>query len=465
MVKGWRWLLVVVGLLVLALALKAGLVAFAGYVLIGVYLLSRYLARQWTQNLAVERTTNLPDEGAPLEVGESLTVTLKFRNTGKIPIGWVLVEEMLPDFDVRRGRIAVKGPRIQVMFLRPLQTKTVKLKFTFHGRGYYPIGPTLAETGDVFGFYRRHRTLSKPVYVMVLPVIVSLPSYDFASKRPIGEIRLANRLFEDPTRTAGVRPYQLGDPLQRVHWRATARTGVLHSRVYEPTSLAGATILIDFHKAGYPKRGEPARSDLAIATACALAYAVSLLNQQVGLASNGRDASERIRAEALDEPVETAAQSSYETRGGARDRFELDADSTRLRPVVVGTRRGFDQFQQIRETLARLELTDGSTFARMLLEVAPRLPRDATLVAVLPAVSVETAVALGTMRRQGFAISAVLIGLADDGTDDRAVAVGRLAAEGVRDVRLVDSEALLALLGDRAAAGMPADYGFQTTLA
>ena len=465
MVKGWRWLLVVVGLLVLALVLKAGLVAFAGYVLIGVYLLSRYLAKQWAQNLSVERTTNRPDEDGPLQVGESLTVALKFRNTGTIPIGWVLVEEMLPDFAVRRNRITVKGPRIQVLFLRPLQVKTVKLKVTFHARGYYPIGPTLAETGDVFGFYRRHRTLSKPVYVMVLPVIVNLPSYDFASKRPIGEIRLANRLFEDPTRTAGVRPYQLGDPLQRVHWRATARTGVLHSRVYEPTSLAGATILIDFHKAGYPKRGEPVRSDLVVTTACALAYAVSLLNQQLGLASNGRDAAERIRTEALDEPVETAAQSSYETRGGARDRFELDADSTRLRPVVVGTRRGFDQFQQVRETLARLELTDGSTFAQMLLEVAPRLPRDATLVAVLPAVSVETAVALGMMRRQGFAISAVLIGLADDGTDDRAVAVGRLAAEGVRDVRLVDSEALLALLGDRAAAGMPADYGFQTTLA
>ena len=458
-------MLVVVGLLVLALVLKAGLVAFAGYVLIGVYLLSRYLAKQWTQNLSVERTTNRPDEDGPLQVGESLTVTLKFRNTGTIPIGWVLVEEMLPDFAVRRNRITVKGPRIQVLFLRPLQVKTVKLKVTFHARGYYPIGPTLAETGDVFGFYRRHRTLSKPVYVMVLPVIVNLPSYDFASKRPIGEIRLANRLFEDPTRTAGVRPYQLGDPLQRVHWRATARTGVLHSRVYEPTSLAGATILIDFHAAGYPKRGEPVRSDLVVTTACALAYAVSLLNQQLGLASNGRDAAERIRIEALDEPVETAAQSSYETRGGARDRFELDADSTRLRPVVVGTRRGFDQFQQVRETLARLELTDGSTFAQMLLEVAPRLPRDATLVAVLPAVSVETAVALGMMRRQGFAISAVLIGLADDGTDDRAVAVGRLAAEGVRDVRLVDSEALLALLGDRAAAGVPADYGFQTTLA
>jgi len=465
MLKGWRWLLLVVGLLALALALKAGLVAFAGYVLLGVYALSRYLAKQWVQNLAVERTTDRADDDGPLQVGDTLTVTLKLRNTGAIPIGWVLVEEMLPDVAVRRGRITVKGPRLQVLFLRPLQTKTVKIKLTFLARGYYPVGPTLAETGDVFGFYRRHRTLTQPIYVMVLPVIVNLPSYDFASKRPIGEIRLANRLFEDPTRTAGVRPYQLGDPLQRVHWRATARTGVLHSRIYEPTSLAGVTVLIDFHKAGYPKRGEPTRSDLAVTTACALAYAVSLLNQQVGLASNGRDAAERVLTEALDAPADTAAKHSFETRGAARDRFELDDDSTRLRPVVVGTRRGFDQFQQIRETLARLELTDGSTFARMLLEVAPRLPKDATIVAVLPAVSVETAVALGMMRRQGYAISAVLIGLADDGTDDRTVAVGRLVAEGIRDVRLVDRAALLELLGDRAAAGVPADYGFQTTLA
>ena len=44
MLRGWRWLVVIVALIGLALALQAGLVAFAGYVLLGVYLLSRYLA-------------------------------------------------------------------------------------------------------------------------------------------------------------------------------------------------------------------------------------------------------------------------------------------------------------------------------------------------------------------------------------------------------------------------------------
>ena len=67
MLKAWRWPLVVVALLAVSLALKAGLVAFAGYVLIGVYLLSRYLAKQWTQNLSVERTAGVTE---PLQVGD-----------------------------------------------------------------------------------------------------------------------------------------------------------------------------------------------------------------------------------------------------------------------------------------------------------------------------------------------------------------------------------------------------------
>ena len=461
--KGWRWLLVIIALLGLALALKAGLVAFAGYVLLGVYLLSRFLAKSWVQNVSAERIA----KNEPLEVGDSLDVTLKFRNSGTIPIGWVLIEELLPEKTVRQKppRITVKGRRIQVLFLRPLQTKTIKLKLTFEGRGYYPIGPIVAETGDVFGLHRRHRLLAAPIYVMVLPKIMQLPKYNFASERPIGEIRLANRLFDDPTRTAGVRPYQLGDPLQRVHWRATARTGQLHSRIYEPTSLAGATIIVDFHKDGYPKRGEPYRSDLAITTACALVYAVSMLNQQVGLASNGRDAAERIREESLQETAEDADTAGYETRHATRDRFELLEKTNCIRPLIVDTRRGFDQFQQIREALARLELTDAMKFPQLILEVGPRLPRDATLIAVLPAVSVETAIALGMMRRQGFAISAILVGIADDGSDDRAVAVGRLVAEGIRDVRLVNSELELLALGDRNAGTGPPDYAFKTTLA
>ncbi len=254
--------------------------------------------------------------------------------------------------------------------------------------------------------------------------------------------------------------YQVGDPLQRVHWKVTARTGVLHCRVYEPTSLAGATLLIDFHADGYHSRGEPHRSDLAVTTAASIAYAVSMLNQQLGLASNGRDAADRIREESLE--TDAVPEEGYETRDEARDRFELREDNDRLRPVVVETRRGFDQFQKIREALARLELTDAFEFAQLALEMAPRIPRDATVIAILPRVPVETAVALGTLRRQGFAVTAILIGLDET---QKLEAHGRLLAETVRDIRYVNTEDELAHFGGNAATPGPAAYVVDIPLA
>jgi uncharacterized protein (DUF58 family) len=454
------WFLVLFALIGVAVALKAGLVAFAGYVLLGVYLLSRWLARRWVHDLSATRACG----AEPREVGESTDVTVTLTNTGALPVAWVLVEDLVPDFAVkaRTPRLAVKGKRVHVVTLRGRQTKTIKYQVTFAMRGYYPLGPTLLETGDVFGLHRRHRVVGKPVYVMVYPKVVPLPRYDFASERPIGEIRLQNRLFEDPTRTAGVRQYVRGDPLQRVHWKVTARTGQLHCRVYEPTTLAGATILVDFNQAGYHKRGEPHRSELAVTTAASLAYAVSMLNQQVGFASNGRDAADRIREESLAaEPAEAQAE-GHATREEARSRFEPAGESDRLRPVVVETRRGFDQFQKIREALARLELTDGMDFAQLCLEVSGRIPRDATVIAILPLVSVEAAIALGMLRRQGFAVSAILIGLDEN---HKLEAHGRLLAETVRDIRYVNTVEDLAHLGGNAAAPGPAAYAVDVPLA
>ena len=196
--------------------------------------------------------------------------------------------------------------------------------------------------------------------------------------------------------------------------------------------------------------------------ATSLAYAVAMLNQQVGFASNGRDAADRIREESLAAESQEDQAEGHATREEARGRFEMNDESDRIRPVIVETRRGFDQFQKIREALARLELSDALSFAQLTLEVSGRVPRDATVIAVLPQVPVETAIALGTLRRQGFAVTAILIGL-DDG--DKLVAHGRLLAETVRDIRYVNTEEELAHLGGNTAAPGAAAYAVDIPLA
>jgi uncharacterized protein (DUF58 family) len=433
-----KWFLGAILLLLVALVLQSGLLAYAMYLLLAVMIISRVLARNWLGKVSARRTcdpaTVRGGEDSPLfrtaEIGDGVNIEITIANSGRLPVPWVLLEDMLPRQALAQKppRLRVKGKRLQIRMLPGGKEVTLRYQLRCAMRGYYQIGPLVMESGDLFGLHRRYRVDAEPHYLLVYPKVVPLEGYDLASRRPIGEVRLNHRLYEDPTRIAGVRPYEIGDPLNRVHWRATARTGQLHSKTYEPSTLAGATLVLDFHQAGYPRRGEPHRSELAITAAASLANAVFQLGQQIGLVSNGRDAADRLRLEGWEDVLRN--------RQAAHEQSAMADKSERLQPLIVETRRGVQQFQRILETLARLELTDGLTSAQLIMETASRLPRDATVVALLADVPVETALALGNLRRQGLAVSVVLIAL-----EDEEKGYGRLMAEGIMDIRQLRNEA------------------------
>src|SRR5262245_56544816 len=428
----WKWLIAAGVILCIALVIESSLLAYAMYVLLGVMLLSRLLARDWLGKVTATREV----DALEAEVGDEVPVRVVVKNNGGMPVPWMLLEDLLPPWAMRQRppRLTLKGRRFRLGVLRGHNELTVKYRIECQYRGYYQIGPLLMESGDLFGLHRRHRVETEPSFLTVYPKVVQLSGWDIASRRPIGDVRLTHRLYEDPTRISGVRPYEAGDPLNRVHWRATARTGELQSKAYEPTTLAGATILLDFHISGYHSQGEPHRSELAVTTAVSLANAVAVLGQQVGLATNARDAADRLR-------LKRKGSLAFQTRTAARSEVEEIAESDRLKPIQVETRRGADQFQRIRETLARVELTDGLSFPQFVLEVTPRLPSDATVIAILPEVSVETAATLNNLTRQGFAVSVVLIMM---GPEEIEKAYGRLLAENIRDVRHINTEQTLA---------------------
>jgi uncharacterized protein (DUF58 family) len=439
-----RWLLGAIFLLIIGIVFQLGLLVYSMYSLLGVILLSRWLARHWIENVDARRESNRHT----VEIGDRVAVIVDLSSGSAIPIPWLLVEDSLPRdaLSCKPPKLKVDGRRVALMQMGPNGRKSIRYQLTFATRGYYQVGPLMLESGDLFGLHRRYKVVTEPHFVMVYPKVIPLSGYDLSSRRPIGEIRMAHRLFEDPTRLAGVREYQRGDSFNRIHWKATASTGKLHSRIYDPSTVAGATIILDFRKEMYPAQGEPHRSELAITTAASLANAMCQMGQQIGLVTNGRDAADRIREEGW--------RREFRTRSDAKRNVGMSSSSDRLRPVIVETQRGFEQFQRIRESLARLELTDGLSFSELLMEATSRLPRDATIVAVLGDVTTETAISLGNMRRSGFAVYAIVVLQAGetslggaDGTrfmdsDVMVDKIGRLIAEGI-NVRHIDNEAAI----------------------
>lgn len=422
-----KWFLGVILLLALSLTFELGLLAYAMYALLGVMLVSRFLARTWIENLHATRECNR----LAANVGESVAVVVTIENRGPLPVAWVLAEDLLPREALVHEPPSLRpnGKRLHLAMLGPRGRKTAFYQLECNRRGYYQIGPLVLETGDVFGLHRRYRVATEPHFLLVYPQVHPIVGFDIASRRPIGEVKMSYRLYEDPTRISGVRRYEAGDPLNRIHWRATARTGVLHSKIYEPTTVAGITLLLDFHSGSFEARHEPMRSELAITAAASMCNAVFQMGQQVGLVTNARDAADRIRQEGWEFDIRT--------RDAARRAAEMATSSTRLQPLVVDTRRGPEQLMRILETLARAELTDGLSVADLVAETGARLPRDATVVAVLTRVTEETAVALGNLVRRGFAVTAV-INIYDN--REYSEAAGKLMAERI-DCRHLRDEA------------------------
>ena len=75
-------------------------------------------------------------------------------------------------------------------------------------------------------------------------------------------------------------------------------------------------------------------------------------------------------------------------------------------------------------------------------EAQSRMPRDATVIAIIGAANERTALALGLLRRQGYAVTAILIILDDE---QRGFAHGWLSSQGI-EVRHVHDEESLSVL-------------------
>lgn len=433
-----KWLACALLLLAAGIVFQLGLLVYAMYVMLIVLLASRFLARSWIENISVHRELSCDRA----EIGDTLRVKVTVRNQGDLSIPWLLLEESLPiDALVRTPpRIRAKGARLNLMSVPAGNEKNLDYQIEFLTRGYYQIGPLLLESGDLFGLHRRYRVVAEPQFVLVPPKLVPLDGYTLASRQPVGEIRMSHRLFEDPTRICGIRAYERGDSLNRIHWPATARTGVLQSKVFEPSSVAGATVLLDFHQESHRGYGANARTELAVTVCASLASAVHQMGHRIGFVTNGRDAADRIREEGWNQ--------EFRVRKIARAQTGMHDRSDRLRPIIVETQRGPEQLDRILDTLARVELTDGLIFEDLVSETTNHLPRNATVIAVLTEVPPEAAVALSGLRRRGYSVIAVSVVFDAPQTPDwarRPDWADWLISSGI-EIRRVDNEAALSSL-------------------
>ena len=364
-----------VGLLILFYYIEAGLLAICLYAFVFIMYGSWMMVHFWLRPLKCERVVS--DE--VVRIGDGVRVVLKIRNPYPWPILWAYVEESLP------RNMPKEGTTKRLLFLPPRRTFHLYYSIKIMHRGCHQLGPLIVETGDVFGLFRKSRLDKKRDFVTAVPEYKVIEEFKVGQRRWLGDFTAKRSLIEDPTRIRGIRDYRRGDALKRIHWKSTAHTGRLLSKLYDPVVVAGATVILDFRRDSWKdnlaaREDEMPSQEIAIQAACSICRYLWDGGWKLGFFSNGRDP--------LGLPGVTLSQAkSSDSLTQALEAARMGIKDDRLEPISIRAKYSRDQFTIIHENLGRIALSDGLPIESVLMGELPYIERQQVLVVLTGDVS------------------------------------------------------------------------------
>lgn len=196
--------------------------------------------------------------------GEDAHVVITVRRGGPIPSGWMIVSDVWTDgrSEYRHSRLLLPGFRSVLRF---------RYKLNKLARGRYRFVRVEVDAGDWMGLLRKRVIVPLEAELAVYPKPLSLAwnrrGVSAESGKSIVDSKLAN---EPASIVTGVRPYTAGDPLQRIHWKATARTGLLQTKSADPFESDKIAVMLDGSRDGFAGQDGEARFESGVRAAAGL---------------------------------------------------------------------------------------------------------------------------------------------------------------------------------------------------
>ena len=390
-----RPLYLVAGLLALAaLVLQYSLLLVAGLLVLAIAAAPEIWYAFGLRGLSFERAPDVSRSA----FGAVVETPLVLENRSILPLPFVELEDNFPDdvsvlgMTLDISPLAARAELIQTMGLWAYQRLRRRYYVRGGQRGAFTFGPTVIKVTDPFGVITREETLETAKTLIVHPLIAPLEDFGLSPQAPFGDRASHLRLLEDPLRVSGVRQYLAGDDPRRIHWKATARTGAMQSKVLDPSTQRTLMIALDVRTFKTVQMGyDPALSELAISAAASVARWGFDNGYAVGLISNGALislASDQASAQGL----------GAETVPGAAPRLRLDPSARAEWQTLI------------LDGLARLLPYNGGSLASLLTSERRSLPPGASLVYIGldSLVDVPTLIALREIRAHGRDVALLL---------------------------------------------------------
>lgn len=372
-----RIILVLLGLSVFAMVVT-GSVIYSRLTYLWLFL----LLGNWLWSLVALRGVTL-ERGANTyrsQVGYVFEERFVINIAGRLPRLWLEVrdESSLP---------GTQGSRVLTM-LSGNQSRTYRAVTRLTERGSFRLGPTTLASGDPFGLFPVNRKTSNESSLLVYPLIVDIPSFPNPSGLLTGGEALRRRTHQVTPNAAGVREYEPGDSLNRIHWASTARRGRLMTKEFELDPLAPVWIFLDGEHAAHS----------------ALPY-----TQQSEIPANylGKKVEKYSLPPSTEEYAVSAAASIAQFFIRRKRAVGLACRGDAL--YILAAEAGGRQLGKILEALALFRAEGSLSLLALIMAQARHLPRGSTVVLITPDVTNDIVIATDHLIRRSLRPVIVLI--------------------------------------------------------
>ncbi len=220
-----------------AVLLRNNQVLFATCAITATVVLSGILTFLSVGRLSIERS--LPPR---VFAGALFDVRLRVRNASR----WrpALSVGFLDALQVADAQAIVRAPLLPV--LPPGAAVEVSYPRRIHRRGVYTVVNTLAMTRFPFGIFERRVVAQSPARLVVLPALGRLRRVaDRELVRRAPSPRNLRRARGGTEEFESLRDYRPGDNPRHIHWRTSARAGMLVRRVLRDEDSGDLHVLLD----------------------------------------------------------------------------------------------------------------------------------------------------------------------------------------------------------------------------
>lgn len=225
--------------------------------------------------------------------GETLEIVEEIINDKKLPVPWVKTELCTSrwlQFSCSSAARASDERFVPSIFsLRPGQKCTRRRKITALKRGTFRLENVSLVGTDLFGLISVSKTVPVNESIRILPAPYELSEGDLSDKELYGEIAVRRFICDDPFLISGAREYTGREPMSRIHWQSTARTGTLMAYNNDYSTDNRCLIILNLQKSstGDPRPLLTGDTETYIKAAAFVIDMMAKRGTRVSLAVNG----------------------------------------------------------------------------------------------------------------------------------------------------------------------------------